>query len=89
MQRKAAEEVHELMIYCSGALAESVETVEAASKEPEAKRYRDAVNALLSTMLEEIMVPIYEQHADLIPAELKSSMEARFAKAVKEKEAKK
>ena len=80
MKRNVAEQVHELMIYFSGALAESVRTVESGSDDKEAKAYRDAVSTLLGTMLEEIMVPIYADHADLVPPELKPSLDARKKK---------
>ena len=83
MKRKVAEQVHELMISFSGALAESVEVVEAGSDAEETAAYREAVTMLLGTMLEEIMVPIYDQHPELIPSALKPSLTARAKKAKK------
>ncbi|MEO6575427.1 MAG: hypothetical protein ABIP89_16385 [Polyangiaceae bacterium] len=83
MKRKVAEQIHELMISFSGALAESVEVVEAGGDADETAQYREAVTMLLGTMLEEIMVPIYDQHPALIPTALKESLTARAKKKAK------
>jgi hypothetical protein len=83
LKRKVAEQIHELMISFSGALAESVEIVEADADADETARYREAVTMLLGTMLEEIMVPIYDQHPQLIPSALKESLSSRAKKKAK------
>jgi len=52
-------------------LDESVRLVKDHSSEAEFVKYRDAVGQILGCMLLDIMNPLYEEHPDLKPPQLK------------------
>ncbi len=69
-QRDIAEQVSNLMLEYGAKLDKSLVLVKEQCDEEEFKNYRAAVSKLLTTMLVEVMNPLYEKHPDLKPNEL-------------------
>jgi hypothetical protein len=71
MTKTTAKTVSELMLSIGARLDESLREVQACESEAEFKKYRDSVSKVLTTMLMEIMNPLYVEHPDLKPQQLK------------------
>jgi hypothetical protein len=71
MNISTAKEVSDLMVSMGERLNASVRLVQATEDEAEFRRYRDAVSKIMTTMLLEIMNPLYAEHPDLKPPELR------------------
>lgn len=71
MTKTTAKAVSELMLSIGASLDESLRTVQKSESEVDFKRYRDSISKLLTTMLMEIMHPLYAEHPDLKPPQLK------------------
>jgi hypothetical protein len=71
MKKEIARHVSSLMLECGAKLDSSVELVVANGSEEEAMRYRRAVGKIMGEMLTEIMNPIYAEHPDLKPPQLR------------------
>ena len=71
MTRETAKEVSELMQAILAQLDQSVRRVQ--EKEPDAdfQRYRRAVGKVLGAVVLDIMNPLYAEHPDLKPPQLK------------------
>ncbi len=62
--------VSELMVQFGVKLDESLAVVRERERDEDFKRYRGVVAKLLTTMLLEVMNPLYAEHPDLKPKEL-------------------
>lgn len=71
MTKDTAKKLSDLMISISHQFAESLGVVEDAESAEDYERYRDAVSKVMMEMLIEIMNPLYAEHPDLKPPELK------------------
>jgi hypothetical protein len=71
MQREVAEEILALMLEYSGKLDRSVRLVKDTCSEKEFLIYRKAVGKIMGEMYMEIMWPIFHEHPDLEPEEMK------------------
>ncbi len=71
MQREVAAEILALMREYSGKLDRSVQFVKDTCSTEEFIDYRRAVGATMGEMYVEIMRPIFHEHPDLEPEELK------------------
>ena len=71
MDKAIAKRVSALMLEYGAKLDESISLVMAHCNEEEFKRYRQSVGHILGYMLLEIMNPLYDEHPDLKPPELK------------------
>jgi hypothetical protein len=71
MTKTTAKTVSDLMLSIGASLDESLRAVQATESDAEFKKYRDSVSKLLTTMLLEIMNPLYAEHPDLKPQELR------------------
>ncbi len=71
MTNTTAKAISELMVSMGARLNESVRLVQATEDDSEFKRYRDSVSKLMTVMLLEIMNPLYAEHPDLKPPELR------------------
>lgn len=71
MTKTTAKAVSELMLSIGASLDESISTVQASESDSEFRKYRDSVSKIMTTMLLEIMNPLYAEHPDLKPQELK------------------
>ena len=71
MTKQTARDISELMLALGADLDRSVGRVKEAESEAEFRRYREAVSKIMTTMLLEIMNPLYAEHPDLKPAQLK------------------
>ncbi len=69
--KNIAKEINDLMLEYQGKLSESVVTVRDNCDEKEAYEYRKAVGNVLGKMIVQIMNPIYGEHMDLRPEQLK------------------
>jgi hypothetical protein len=71
MTNTTAKAISELMVSMGERLNESVRLVQATEDDSEFKRYRDSVSKLMTVMLLEIMNPLYAEHPELKPPELR------------------
>ena len=71
MTPTTAKAISELMVSMGAQLNESIRLVQSTEDDAEFKRYRDSVSKLMTTMLLEIMNPLYAEHPDLKPPELR------------------
>lgn len=71
MQREVAENVLALMLEYSGKLDQSVQLVKDNCNEQEFINYRKAIGTIMGEMYVEIMWPIFKEHPDLEPEEMK------------------
>lgn len=71
MTNTTAKAISELMVSMGARLNESVRLVQATEDDSEFKRYRDSVSKLMTVMLLEIMNPLYAEHPELKPPELR------------------
>lgn len=71
-QNKAtAEEIARLMARVGVELDRSIQLVKTTESDTVFREYRNSVSKLLTTMLVEIMNPLYEHHPELKPPELR------------------
>jgi hypothetical protein len=70
-QRAIAEQISQLMIDIGARLDSSVILVQSQCSAEEFAVYRRAVGTIMGEMLLEVMNPLYAQHPDLRPSELK------------------
>jgi hypothetical protein len=70
MKKETAARVHQLLVDCSRALDTSVAVVQNESDEADLHEYRHAAGRALTVVFDELMIPIYREHADLITPEL-------------------
>jgi hypothetical protein len=70
MTKETAARVHQLLLDCSRALDTSIAVVQNESDESDLHAYRHAVGRVLMAVFDELMMPIYREHPDLIPPEL-------------------
>lgn len=71
MDRATAEKVDFIMREVSGRLNESLKAVQDAGDENEFRAYRQLVGKLMGAIYLDIQMPIYTEHPDLIPPELR------------------
>jgi hypothetical protein len=71
MEKSVAEKVLALMLEYSGKLDASVQLVKDSCTEQEFLDYRRAVGKIMGEMCVEIMWPIFKEHPELEPDELK------------------
>ena len=71
MRKEIAQEISSLMLEYGAKLDSSVALVMANGSAEEAQRYRRAVGKIMGEMLIEIMNPIYAEHPDLKPPQLR------------------
>ena len=71
MHRAAAETVEGVLREVSARLDETIGVVRANSTEDEFYRYRQLVGRLMGEIFLEILQPIYTEHPDLVPNELR------------------
>jgi hypothetical protein len=69
--KKIAKEISDLMLSFGAKLDGSVAMVKEECDEEDFKKYRLAVGKILGEMLLEVMNPIYKDHPDIKPPELK------------------
>ena len=70
MDKTIAKKINELMLNHSKELDDSVRLVMENCSQEEFEVYRDAVSEIMTTMLLDVMNPIYKSHPDLKPAQL-------------------
>jgi hypothetical protein len=70
MTKNTAKVLSDLMVSMGKELNESLRTVQQKESEGDFKRYREAVSKMMTTMLVEVMNPLYAEHPDLKPPEL-------------------
>lgn len=73
MMKEPAARVHQLLLDCSRALDTSVAVVQNESDENDLHEYRHAVGRVLAAVFDELMMPIYREHPDLVPPEMDRS----------------
>jgi hypothetical protein len=71
MDKQVAKRVSEFVLEASGELDESVAFVRANCPEAEFLAYRETLSKIMSDLWSEILKPIYREHPDLEPEELK------------------
>jgi hypothetical protein len=71
MTNTTAKAISELMLSMGAGLNESLRMVQSNEPDLEFKQYRESVSKLLTIMLMEIMNPLYAEHPDLKPQQLK------------------
>ena len=71
MQLQVARQVLALMLEYSGKLDQSIQLVKDSCTEQEFLDYREAVGKIMGEMCVEIMWPIFKEHPDLEPDEMK------------------
>jgi hypothetical protein len=71
MQKDAAKFVCDLMLECGRKLDQSLVQVKDACSTEEYETYRRTVGALMGTMFLDVMRPIYAEHPELEPEDLK------------------
>lgn len=71
MRKDVAAKISSLMLTYGAKLDETVELVQGNCSEEEFKQYRSAVGKVMGFMLTEIMNPIYSEHPELKPTQLK------------------
>jgi hypothetical protein len=69
--RETARQISDLMVSVGASLDKSLSMVKDTESEAAFKKYRETVSKLLTTMLLEIMNPIYAEHPDLKPEQLR------------------
>ena len=71
MTRDIASQINKLMLEFSAKLTESLRTVHENCTDKEYIAYRAVVAKLMGDMLLDVMTPIYAEHPDLKPEQLK------------------
>jgi intergrase/recombinase len=71
MTNTTAKVISELMVSMGARLNESVRLVQATEDDSEFKRYRDSVSKIMTIMLLEVMNPLYAEHPELKPPEIR------------------
>jgi hypothetical protein len=71
MTNTTAKAVSELMLSMGASLDASISAVQSSESDAEFRKYRDSVSKILTTMLLEIMNPLYAEHPGLKPPQLK------------------
>lgn len=61
----------DLMVSIGASLDQSLMSVQAAEPDGEFRRYRESVSKIMTTMLLEILNPLYVEHPDLKPKALR------------------
>ena len=74
MTLETAKQVHALLMVASRSLEESVAVVEKEGPEGELRAYRRGVGRVLATIMDELLLPTYREHNELIPPELDRSV---------------
>lgn len=69
--KQTAHDVSELMLSLGASLDRSVSKVKESESEADFRKYREAVSKLMTTMLLEIMNPLYAEHPELKPDQLR------------------
>jgi hypothetical protein len=70
MTKTTAKALSELMLSIGASLDASISAVQSTESDAEFRKYRDSVSKILTTMLLEIMNPLYAEHPDLKPPQL-------------------
>lgn len=70
MDKKIASDVNKLLLEYAAKLDESLRVVMENCPTDEFNKYRDAVSQIMTTMLLDVMNPIYAEHPDLKPPAL-------------------
>jgi hypothetical protein len=71
MKKEIASQISSLMLEYGAKLDDSIGLVMETCSEEESKAYRAAVGNIMGSMLLDIMKPIYREHPDLKPDELR------------------
>jgi hypothetical protein len=71
MTNTTAKAISELMVSVGAQLNDSIRLVQTTEDDAEFNRYRDSVSRIMTTMLLEIMNPLYAEHPELKPPELR------------------
>ena len=71
VKKDTARQVSDLMVSMGASLDKSLSMVKGAEPDDEFRRYRESVSKILTTMLLEIMNPLYVEHPDLKPEQLR------------------
>jgi len=74
MEYGVAKEVNDIMFSISGQLNQSVAFFQTRMKDEEFIKYRRAIGAIMATMWEEIMCPLYAEHPNLKPQEIEGDV---------------
>ena len=70
MTKNTAKQISDLMVSMGAQLNESIRAVQQSEDETDFKRYREVASKLMTTMLLEIMNPLYVEHPDLKQPEM-------------------
>lgn len=73
--RDIAKQIVDLMLQFGARIDQSVELVQSHGTEEELTLYRRAAGAVMGEMLIEVLNPIFEQHPELTPAQLRETAE--------------
>lgn len=71
MKKEIASQINKLMLDYSAKLSESLRLVKENCSEDEYVKYRETVAKLMGDMLLDVMNPIYAEHPELKPDQLK------------------
>jgi hypothetical protein len=71
MTKESARRLSELMLHLSGQLNESVRMIQQKESDEEFKRYRKAVAHIMGSIWDQVLGPLYAEHPELEPPELK------------------
>lgn len=74
MTLETAKQVHALLMVASRSLDESVAVVEKEGRADELHEYRLGVGRVLAVIMDELLLPTYREHNELIPPELDRSV---------------
>lgn len=69
--QKTARQVSELMVSMGADLDRSMSLVKETESDADFKRYRESISKIMTVMLLEIMNPLYVEHPDLKPEQLR------------------
>lgn len=71
MTKETARQVSDLMVSMGAGLDRSLGLMKEAESEADFKRYRESISKIMTVMLLEIMNPLYGEHPDLKPDQLR------------------
>lgn len=72
MDRETAKKLIELMLDCTKKLDDVTGVVNDACPEEEARKFRSAAGKIIGHIFVDILDPVYREHPELEPAELRS-----------------
>ena len=72
MKRTTAEQISKLLLEISKQLDGSIKLIMENSDQKEFEKYRQTVGKIMGVMFMDILTPLYQEHPDLTPENLKN-----------------